>query len=355
MRTNKSLLKKKRIEKALITLPSLTLLPEDADRFIDYIVDQSVLKNSARIIRMKRSEKVISALGFGTGRFLKSADTFTSSDYKTTFGSDQITLSTVKFRGCVVIRDDDLEDQYVESEDQFTDHLMSIVARKTANELEEIFYIADNHALGGFAADDPRSMLDGWRYILTHAASGETYENQVSGSPVILDASADFDLSAISSEIAVQNTAAPYNWEFKYAKPKKQLPSQYKSPLKDLRFYNSDLVDSDFVEALSARSTVQGDAAIVGGEEFNRFGNISIVPVPLFPTTLDTNGVLGAGVLTDVLLTQKDNLIIGIQRSVKIEAERQAADEANYFFVSLRVDTKIENVNACVLVKNLAR
>jgi len=355
MRTNKSLLKKRRIEKALITLPSLTLQPEDAERFIDYIVDQSVLKNSARIIRMKRSEKTISAIGFGSGRFLKNGVTFSAADYKKVFGSDSITLSTKKFRGCVVIRDDDLEDEYVESEDQFTDHLMSIVARKTANELEEIFYIADTHALGGFAADDPRSVLDGWRYIITHSAAGQTYVNAVSGSATILDAAADFDLSTVDSKIATQNTAAPYNWEFKYAKTKKNMPSQYKAPLKNLRFYNSDLVDSDYVEALSARSTVQGDAAIVGGKEFNRFGNIPIVPVPLFPITLDTNGKLGAGELTDVLLTQKNNLIVGIQRSIKIEAERQAADEANYFFVSMRVDTKIENVAACVLVKNLTR
>ena len=61
----------------------------------------------------------------------------------------------------------------------------------------------------------------------------------------------------------------------------------------------------------------------------------------------------GGGAYTDSLLTPKGNLILGIQRNIKIESQREAADEATYWFYSLRMDNKIENVAACVLMEKL--
>jgi len=71
------------------------------------------------------------------------------------------------------------------------------------------------------------------------------------------------------------------------------------------------------------------------------------------PNTMSAAGVLGSGVYSDTLLTPKGNLILGIQRSMKIESQRVAADEATYWFYSMRADNAIENVNACVLLEKL--
>lgn len=56
---------------------------------------------------------------------------------------------------------------------------------------------------------------------------------------------------------------------------------------------------------------------------------------------------------TDCLLTHKDNLIIGLHRDIKMETQRDAKLEGTIFFYSLRADVAVENLNACVFIKNL--
>lgn len=348
MLNNKKLLNKAQQIEKMIAMPAISLSAEEADKFIDYMVDQSVLKTNARVVRMNKPTKNIRAMGFGDSRFLKPASTFTSSDYKKEFSQGKIELVSKKLRGAVAIFDDDLEDNIEAA--AFKTHIMKLVALKIANELEEIAWISDTASLGGFASTDARSLFDGWRYILTHSGSGETYENDVTGNAHLLDATSDF---SIAGKIAEQDTSAPYNWEFKYHKMLKTLPSKYKAQgLSKLRFWHSDQVAQDYINALSARSTILGDNAILGKAPV-QYGKVPLVDVPLMPITLDANGVLGGGSYTDTLLTPAENLIVGIQRDITIEAQREAADEATYWFYSLRVDFKIENVDAAVLTHKL--
>ncbi len=348
MRTNHNMLNKKQQIEKMISLPTIVLAAEEADQFIDYIVDESILKQNARVVKMNKPTKEIRALGLGSSRFLKPGATFSSSYYLKTLSHDKITLTAVKVRGAVAIFDDDLEDN-IEG-DAFADHVMRMVAGQIANELDEAFWIADAHSLGGFAATDIRSIWDGWRYRITHAGSGETYENDVSGSPTLLDATSAFSLAG---KIAQQNGSAPYNWEFKYSKALKSLPSKYKSVgLANLRFFSNDIVSQDYVESLSERSTILGDNAILGTAPLT-YGKVPIVDCPNMSDTLGATGIHGGGSYTDTLLTPKNNLIVGIQRDIKIESQREAADEATYWFYSMRADLAIENVNACVLIHKL--
>jgi len=417
MFSNKGLLSKREQIEKMVALPTITFAAEEADRFIDYIVDQSVLKNTARIVRMNKETKEIRALGFGSGRFLFPGDTFSSSDYKKEFGHNKISLTSKKLRGCVVIYDDDLEDN-IEG-DAFADHIMRIVAAKIANELEEIFWIGDTGSRSGFANSDARSRFDGWRYILTNAqVAADAYYNDVSGAPVLITGLAEtawatgaaksvgdivipssgnengrayialdagtthssteptwptalgttvVDNAGASSitwrcheytctlggKIAVQDSSAPYNWEFKYGRMLELFPSIYKKVgLMNLRFLNSDLVSQNYIDSLSARSTVLGDNAILGSAPL-QYGKVPIVDVPLMNVDLSAAGVAGGGAYTDSLLTPKGNLILGIQRNIKLESQREAADEATYWFFSMRMDNKIENVAACALAEKL--
>lgn len=363
MISNKELLSKKRIQK-MISLPTITLAAEEADRFIDYMVDESVLKNNARIVRMAKETRNIRALGLGSERFLKPADTFSSSDYKKTLTHNKIALTAKKVRGCVVVYDDDLEDN-IEGQ-AFADHLMKMIAKKIANELDEAYWIADTHDLSGFASTDIRSLWDGWRYILDHSQSGETYENDVSGSAIILDASntvtaraGDFAF-ATKKTIAEQDASAPYEWEFKFGKMLRYLPSKYKvGGLANLRFFTNDQVIQQYIEALARRSTILGDNAILGKSPI-QYGSVPIVACPLMPTTMKIDivdnqkeALKSDGDLTDCVLTHKDNFIIGIHRNIKLESQREAADEAVYWFYSLRADVTLEDVHAAVLLKRL--
>ena len=411
MKTNAQMLSKREQIEKMISLPNIVLEAEEADRFIDYIVDESVLKDSARVERMSKQTKNVRALGLGDARFLKPGATFSSSDYLKTLSENKIQLTSKKLRGCVAIFDDDLEDQ-IEG-DAFADHVMRMVAAKIGNELEEIFWIADTAGLGSFAATDARSVFNGWRYQIknSQAAAGylSGYYNTVSGRATLMTAIAEaaypggtpalgtichpttpngfvyivsvsgatsgeptwptilggivvdggctwrchaYDCT-LAGKIAEQNSSTPYNWEFKYGNMLKKLPSKYKKVgMANLRFWQSDQITQDYVDALSARATILGDKAILGQGPL-QYGTVPIVPCPSMPMTMDAAGVLGGGVYGDTLLTPKGNLILGIQRAIKIESQRVAADEATYWFYSMRADNAIENVNACVLLEKL--
>jgi hypothetical protein len=160
---------------------------------------------------------------------------------------------------------------------------------------------------------------------------------------------AEWDLPGM---IAEQNTSQPYNWEFKYEQMIKNMPAAYKAAfgLQNMTFLNSDLVTMDYISALSARATALGDAVFTG-KVTPQYGRVPIVDVPLMPTTLgadgltpDSYGILQGGSYTDVLLTFKNNLIIGIQKEIKMEPQRSAADECVYYFYTMKVALAIENV-----------
>lgn len=376
MKSTKDLLSKFKIGKSynLISMPTISLTEEEADRFIDYIFDESVLKDYARIERMNKPQKDIRAIGFGDARFLYPAEHFNESKYKKEWSHNKIQLSTEKARGAIAVFDDDLEDvRTIESEDAFMDHLMRIVGAKIANELGEAYYIADTHNLHfNWAVDDIRGMWDGWRYIINHSGVGQAYYNSVSGSAHIKEAclcesgagcaSGAWDPGAhfkFAGGIAEGNMQPPYDWEFKYHMLVKNMPSKYKSKngLANMKFFNSDLVTMDYLEALSQRGTSLGDA-VFQGQAKPAYGKVEIVDVPLMPTNLGqdadgTYGRVGEGEYTDVMLTPKGNLIVGIQRDIKIETQRVPADEATYVFYSIRTDLTIENVDAIVFLRCL--
>ena len=355
---NKELLSKKEFIKStsLVAMPNIELDPEEADKFIDYVIDQSWWDKNARIVKMAKNEKNIRYMGYdATKRFLKPADTFASSDYVKTFSEGKMTLSSKKLRGCVVIYDDDLEDN-IEGQ-AFADHLMKIIAKRVANELDEIYYVSNT---AGYGATDARSLFNGFRYHLLHGDPSDS--GTLPEAAVELNANSTGDFTNVG-KIAVQAAAAPYQWEFKFAKMLSSLPSKYKvQGLGNLRYYCNDIVASDYIEALSQRGTVLGDTAILGKAPLT-FATIPIATIPLLPTTFATGSAgtetyndgtaTAAYKYTDVLLGNKDNFIIGLHRSLKLESERKPADEASYVYYTIRMDMKVENPAACVILHDL--
>jgi len=331
----------------------VTLSVEEADKFITYALDQSVLKNNCRIVKMTAPEKYIDAVGLGDDRVLVPAGSFDSDSYITGTDYNQIKLSTQKARGCVAIYDDDIEDapQGVD----WTDTVMKLIAARVGNELEEIAWISDTHSLSGFGASDIRSKFDGWRYQIANSASDEDYVNDISGSATLLDASntspnADFRIAGGISEYDADGEPP---WEHKFHKMLKSMPAKYWSIAPDkMRFWQHPKVTFDYAEALSGRMTALGDAAILGSN-MTQYGKIPLVDAPKMPVTLDANGVLNGGSYTDCLLTPAANLIMGIQRSLKLEKYRDAANERDLWFFSIRMCFAVENVNACVLTHSL--
>lgn len=341
----------------LISLPTIQLTPEEATKFIDCIYDESVMKNYARLEKMDSPMKYIRHIGFGDGKFLYPGNHFDEAKYKKQWTHNRITLEAKKIRGCVAVYDDDLEEGIEGT--AYKAHLMQIITKQIANELEFAYYMADTAGYNPWCPDDIESLWDGWRYQITHSQNGQAYFNNVCGGAHVKQAcdSASGAEWTFPGDIAEQNPVAPFNWEFKYHQMIKNMPAKYKAAfgLQNLVFLNSDLVTQDYINALSARATALGDAVFTGAVA-PQYGRVPIVDVPLMPTNLgpdalvpDSYGILGGGAYTDVMLTFKNNLIIGIQKDIKMEPQRSASDECTYYFYTLKVALGIENVNAIVL------
>lgn len=416
---NKELINKSTLTKGMFPV-DIDFTPEEADQFIDYIIDESELMDNARVVRMNKSSKNIRTIGI-EDKVLWPDVIFDSTKYIKGTAANKDVLTTKKARGAVRIHDDDLEDN-IEGE-AFVDHLMRMVTVQIAHDLEGAYY--NGKAVpNGVTPLDLDGLWDGWR----HRAL--TQVNSVTGQATILDArSSDFELFT-GGYISEQNGSAPYNWEFKFAKAIKRMPSKYKKlvgGLSGLRFFMSDQLEQDYIDSLAARSTILGDKAILGEGPLH-YGKVKIVPCPLMnidepvavsaggATVLAANALAGALTIevadatnflegdviwfhkvgleykeetvvvsgisgttftlatalkwahstdegeavveatldgADCMLTHKDNLVIGIQRDIKMESQRVAAEESTYFFYSLRTDLLMGNPAAVVFIKNL--
>lgn len=156
---------------------------EKADRFIDYMVDESVLLKKIRVIRMDTPEKVIAKIGIGN-KILFPAGHTTGFTEKTTskVKPDQIKLKTKKSRAKFIIGDDELEDN-LEGE-AFKDHLMRMAAKVCANQLElaGIYgrYVADDF-LEDSNCVDINNQFDGFivrASVILDAANSDTYKSR---------------------------------------------------------------------------------------------------------------------------------------------------------------------------------
>ena len=340
----------------LVSMPNITLNPSEADAFIDLMVEESYFLKNCRIEKMTMNEKNIRMINFNTSkRIMRPSDQFSSADYIKTLSEGKITLSAKKARGCAVIFDDDLDDD-VEGA-KYADTIMNLIAKQVSTELSEAIYVA-NTISTGFAATDWRHSFNGFRYDLLNfsADSGTipTASHELSAA-----STGDF---TVAGNIAEYSSGENYNIEVKFGKMLATLPNKYKGDYKNLRYYTSPTILADYTQKLQSRNTPLGDNALIGVAP-TTYADIPIVPVSQMPVTFATgsagteehneNVANGTYKFGDCFLTNKNNLVVGIHRSLRLERERSAADEADYFFFSIRMDTMIQNPDACVMLHDI--
>ena len=385
------------ITPASFTAPG-ALSREEADRFIDYVVDQSFLKNNARIERMNAPTKTIAKVGIGR-KILKPAKSATDPGNTVSIVTDQLTLETKEIIAIAEISDDSLEDN-IEG-DAFVDHLMRMIASQAANELD-FMCMYGTRIENPNEATDILQLVNGWFTIARE--QGHVLNARDTG--LFEDDNGYIDPAKLSKVV-------------------KTLPNRYRGNKGNLRILVADDIYQDYNDYLGARAVSTADPYLLGVGRLT-YSNIPISAVSLLPvdrpvevedgvdTTLtnaplaSTNIIqvakatdpdivtgqtlalgLGTGyeeVVTvvevngttitlqndlyyshkvgttvkqitpngsDLLLTDYRNLIFGIQRDIKWETERHARRRSTSFVMTLRVDTQVENPDALVLLEGL--
>jgi len=389
------------INKASVITPSSFTAPaslsvDEADRFIDYVVDQSFMKANARVERMNAPTKTIAKVGIGQN-ILKPAKSATDPGNTVSFTTDQLTLETKEIIAIAEISDDSLEDN-IEG-DAFVDHLMKMIASQSANELEAM-------CMYGKRLSNPtdatyiNQLVDGWMTIARE--SGHVLDGR--DNTVFADANGYMVPEKLSRTI-------------------KTLPNKYRGNKANLRFLVADDIYQDYNDYMGARAVSTADPYLLGVGRLT-YSNVPLQSVSLMPTDrpvvdiagtndtiavavaagatsftmADATGVLVGDVMvlnmggayeevvtvsvvagnvitvtepltylhaightvkecvadgTEMLLTDYRNLLFGIQRDIKWETERHPRRRSTSFVMTLRVDTQIENPDALVILENL--
>ena len=316
------------------------LKPAQANRFIDFVVDQSALLQSSRVVRMRTPQMEIDKLSIGTRIMAKATEASdTGANAAVTF--TKVSLTTVKLRLDWEISTESLEDNI--AGDSLEDHLASVMARQTANDLDDLFINGDTASSNALL-----KSLDG--FVKLALANGYVLDCE-GGTP-------------ISRSV--------------YDRSLRKIPSKYLQRRNDLRFMCGPQLVQDTIYHLGDPSVkVDGNVASggspvnsdIGGRYFEGAGGANggpgdtglrpfgtpVLEVPLMPETVAGDYSGAAGDHGYLIMTFPQNHIIGIQREIVVYREFKPKKDTIEYTQFTRVASNVENFDAYVLTKNVKR
>lgn len=313
------------------------LKPQQSARFLDYLYEQSVLIRNARFVRMNNPTIEIDKIAVGT-RLLKKATEATDDGENKGATFTKISMTTVKLRLDWELSTEGLEDN-IEGRN-LEDHVASLMARQTANDLEDLFIHGDTASGNALL-----KSLDGWRKVAR--ARGQ-----------IVDA-AGANLTRSTFDKALR-----------------KLPNKYLQRRSQLQWNTSSSLLQDYLWSLSL-STANGGAdgtgtpslasqmgdrvldgfsGATGGAQpmagVRPFG-IPLLEVPLYEETEAGDYTGAAGSHGVVELTFPNNRIVGVQREIVVYREFKPKKDTVEYTLYTRVANQIEDEASFVHVKNV--
>ena len=313
------------------------LYPDQANRFLDYMWDATILAKAARTIRMRSNTTEIDRVAVGQ-RIMTVAQEDNPRDYVNADNSQftnaaatfaKISLTTRKLRLDWELSSESLEDN-IEGPD-LEDHIARLMATQAGNDIEDVLINGTGTGSGLMSA------FKGFRQLAVDNAH-------------VVDAQGN------GLDKAIFNLAI------------KTLPRKYKQRRNQLRFFTGSNLVQDYLYNLTAETSsgftpfdiasgiVRGDVAANDGGPGTvtpfAFG-IPVINVPLMTETLAGDYSGAAGDHGDLHLTFPQNFIIGIKRDVTVYRLFQPKKDTIEYTLFIRVGAQMENYDAHVIVKNV--
>lgn len=305
-------------KKADMALADLTsngglLNPEQNDTFVRTLLDQPTVLRNVRTVPMNAPTMKINKIGFGTrmlraalqtepgaldaggnDRYVRSADR-----YKPT--TSKVQLDTQEVIAEVRIPYEVLEDNIERG--NMTDTILALIAERAALDLEELVIKGDTSLSG---SDAYLGLMDGvLKLINTHTV----------------------DASGVTSYVNLFNTI------------KKTMPTKYRRNLAVQRFITSMDFESDYRVQVALRNSILGDTVLAGNDPLPVLG-VPLIGAALMPTT-------------NIIFTNPQNIIFGVQRNIRIEQDRDIRSREVVIVLTARVALQIEEVDAAVIATNV--
>lgn len=387
------------VEKAVIATDALAsagkLNDAQSDKFLDYVFDETSLKNDARTVRFRNENMVIDKIGIGRRAAMAAAEA-TDPGRRRSVTHTKVTLTPKE-----IIVPVELTTNYMEINiegDSVEDHIMRMFAAQFGNDVEEL--LINGNILGPATLED--EMFEGGsttQYVKdTYLGLLDGYGKKANSANIVDASGSNIGLSIFAQAI-------------------RALPTKFRKNKKKLRFFMSPDLASLYAEKMSSRVGKSGEDA-AGGNPLNPYGipitevalwdflppvtehivltgtaatslinapvsNVVVVPITISdtPTTpyvegsgndyiLDaTNGTIardatstiGDGATVKVtytanpqmILTHINNFIYAIGRDVTIEKDRDIFKRVNQYAITAKVDAQFEELSAIVKVRNL--
>lgn len=310
-----------------------------ADKFIDYMWDATVLGSLVRKKKMRAVEEEIDTVAVGT-RLVRGATEAVDTGENQTPTWGKLSLTSKKFRLDYEVSTESLEDN-IEGEG-LDQHLASMFATQLGNDLEDIAINGDTSS-----ATPGIKVIDGWR------------KRALAGGHVVDHAGATLDRAALNRSL-------------------KAMPRKYMQKRADLRFFTGSNAIQDYLFSLQqvetglvnpeslAASGVNNAVRTEGPAGFttaNGFG-VPIQEVPMiledvdgdYDTAPGTSGVqLPSSTInhTELWLTFPKNLIWGFKRDITVHKTFVARKDTWEYNIFVRMGVQIENLDAFVIEKNV--
>jgi len=392
------------LEKATITTQDIAsagkLNAMQADRFIDFVIDVTGLKDRVRVVRFRNDKMDIDKIGVGKRVALPKKEAV-DPGLRRKANFSKITLQPEEIMVPWELSDDFLLEN-LEGE-QVEDTIMRLMATQLSNDLEELDIQGDK--LGPLALEG--DLVEGGSstevIVDTYLKLQDGWLKRAGESHIV-----DHDGQNISHQVFSDMIV--------------EMPSKFKRNKRNLKFFASDTSEQLFRNNLAARATGLGDSAATSEVNLAPFG-IELVPLALLPQTplvtehvtlsgttavalknknivsgseyvvdqaamdanpkspvapftegvdydmdyaagtIARNGGGSIGDPTDVKisyqsqsqmwLTEFRNMILGIGRDIRVERDRNIFASVTEFAITTKVGVQMEETDACVLGINI--
>jgi hypothetical protein len=365
-----------------------------SDRFIDFVIDETVLTDNARVVRFRNESLDIDKIGVGK-RVAVPKNEAQDPGVRRGITTSKVTLTPSEIMVPFEIGDN-FRELNIEG-DNIEETIIRLMATQLANDLEDLY--VNGNKLGPAAVESDLIEGGGADSIKdTYLALQDGWGLLADGSNVVDAAGGNIGLSVFSKAI-------------------RAMPTKFRRNRSNLRWFGSPDLWQLYLEKLSSRATGLGDSAAGGGGGSPGPFGIPFVPVPLWefqppvtehialPTTVvvplkngpvsnvvvtpfdlgatptvpfiegtdynldavngtiarDGGGAIGDGDMVKVtynanpqlLLTHMNNMIIGIGRDIRIEKDRDIYKSVNQYAITAKISVQYEELSAIVKTRNI--
>lgn len=305
------------------------LEPTQANQFIDYMFDATVLGSQVRTIRMRNDEQEVQRIGVGE-RLMRAATEAVDDGINTGVAFSKVSITSKKLRLDWELSTDSLEDN-VEGE-ALEDHIARLMTAQAGQDLEDIAINGDTR----LTRDPLLKTFNGWRRL------GRD------GGHVVDAAGGSLDRGIFNSAL-------------------KAMPRRYRNRAGGMKFFTGAGIMQDYLYSLTtsedvltqaaATNVVNNGGAVANGDagwtiNVASFG-VAIQEVPLLSETQVGTYSGATGDHGEVWLTFPQNLLWGVKRDIQVFREFKPKKDSIEYTMYCRVGTEIANKDAFVVVTNV--